>query len=107
LDRIPEEAVISPAEGSWQPELSHIQVEFRLLQGLALGYRSKTKADLVNEWDPDTQERRVVRSITNTFWFFREVRRYGADCVVVGPEEVRKRFARDAVAMANLYSDLS
>lgn len=106
LDRIPEEAVISPAEGSWQPELSHIQVEFRLLQGLALGYRSKTKADLVNEWDPDTQERRVVRSITNTFWFFREVRRYGADCVVVGPEEVRDRFARDAVAMANHYSNI-
>ena len=105
LDRIPEEAVISPVEGSWQPELSQIQVEFRLLHGLALGYRSKTKADLVNEWNPDAQERRVVRSITNTFWFFREVRRYGADCVVVGPAEVRERFARDAVAMANHYSD--
>jgi predicted DNA-binding transcriptional regulator YafY len=107
LDRIPEEAVISPTEGHWQPELSHIQVEFRLLHGLALGYQSKTKADVVNEWDPDTQERRVVRGITNTFWFFREVRRYGADCVVVGPKEVRERFARDAVAMARHYSDMS
>jgi predicted DNA-binding transcriptional regulator YafY len=61
----------------------------------------------VNEWNPDTQERRVVRGITNTFWFFREVRRYGADCVVVGPKEVRERFARDAVAMARHYSDMS
>ncbi|MBE7382992.1 MAG: WYL domain-containing protein [Leptolyngbya sp. SIO1E4] len=83
---------MSPAEGHWQPELSHIQIEFHLLHVLAFGYRSKTKADLVNEWLPDQQIRRIVRRIHNTFWFFREVRRYGPDCVVVGPAEVRDRF---------------
>lgn len=103
LDRIPEEAVISPAEGRWQPDLSTIEVEFWLLNALAFSYRSKTKADLVNEWLPDHQARRIVRQINHTFWFFREVRRYGANCIVIGPEEVRNRFAKDAIAMAQHY----
>lgn len=104
LDRIPEEAVISHVEGHWQPELSHIPVEFHLLRGLALGYRSKTKADLEVSWLSDQQIRRVVRRVHNTFWFFREIRRYGADCVVVGPPEVRDRFAQEAIALARHYA---
>ena len=103
LDRIPEEAMISRADGHWQPELSHIEVEFHLLRGLAFGYRSKTKADVTVEWLPEQRLKRVVRRIHNTFWFFREVRRYGADCVVIGPEEVRDRFAQDAILMAHHY----
>lgn len=107
LDRISEEAVISPADGHWQPELSHIEVEFHLLQGLAFGYHSKTKADVAVGWLPDQQIKRVVRRIHNTFWFFREVRRYGADCIVIGPEDVRQRFAQDALAMAAHYRDIA
>ena len=103
LDRIPDEAVISPAEGHWQPQLSTIQVEFWLLNSLAFSYRSKTEADLENEWLPDQQARRIVRQIYHTFWFFREVRRYGANCIVVGPGEVRDRFAKDVIAMARHY----
>jgi len=105
LDRIPEEAMISLADGHWQPELSHIDVEFHVLRGLAFGYRPKTSADLTVDWDPDQRIKRVVRRIRNTFWFFREVRRYGADCVVIGPEEVRDRFAQDAIAMAGHYQN--
>lgn len=103
LDRIPEEAVISRVEGCWQPELSHIHVEFHLLRGLAFGYRSKTKADLEVTWVSDKQIKRVVRLIHNTFWFFREMRRYGADCILIGPGEVRDRFVQDAMAMAMHY----
>jgi len=103
IDRIPDEAVISIAKGHWQPELSHIQAEFLLINQLAFAYRSTTEADLVNEWLAEQQARRVVRRITNTFWFFRELRRYGSDCVVVGPDDVRARFAKDAIAMANHY----
>ncbi len=95
LDRIPDEAVLSPVEGSWQPRLSYVDVELHLLGYLAVGYRSKTKTDLVNEWLPEQQIRRVIRRVHNTFWFFREVRRYGADCVIVGPREVRDRFVQD------------
>lgn len=104
LDRIPEEAVISQAEGTWQPELSYVRVEFHLLRGLAFGYRSKTKADVENSWLPDQRIRRVIRQIHNTFWFFREVRRYGADCVVIGPEEVRDRYVRELANMMALYA---
>lgn len=43
--------------------------------------------------------RRVVRQITNLFCFFREVRRYGPDCVVVSPTEVRDRFAAEIAAL--------
>lgn len=95
LDRIPSEAVISPAQGYWQPELSHIEVEFLLLGGLAFGYRSKTKADLVNEWQPEVQQRRVVRRVSNTFWFLREVRRYGADCLISSPLSIREKFVQE------------
>lgn len=105
LDRIPEAAMISRAEGHWQPELSYIEVEFHLLNGLAFAYHSKTDADRAIEWLPDDQIKRVVRRIRSTFWFFREVRRYGADCIVIGPEEVRDRFARDAIEMASRYVD--
>lgn len=103
LDRIPDEAVIAPADGHWQPERNHIQVEFHLLNRLAFGYRTKTGLDLVNEWLPDQQRRRVMRRIHSTFWFFREVRRYGADCVVIGPEEVRDRFKQELVNMLKQY----
>ena len=103
LDRIPEEAVIARAEGHWQPELSYIEVEFHLLNGLALGYRSKTKADIINEWMPEQNIRRVVRRIHNTFWFLREVRRYGADCVLIGPEDVCDRYKQDLIKNITQY----
>jgi len=103
LDRIPNEAVIAPAEGQWQPELGHIQVEFHLRRGLALGYRTKTGADLINEWLPEPQIRRVVRRVHSTFWFFREVRRYGAECVIVSPEAVRDRFKQELLSMIEQY----
>ncbi|MDB9529597.1 hypothetical protein PN498_26640 [Oscillatoria sp. CS-180] len=103
IDRIPSEATISPAEGHWQPELGHIEVEFHLLNQLAFGYRTRTDTDLVNEWLPDQQVRQVVRRIHSTFWFFREVRRYGANCAILGPEEVRDRFANNVALQYQQY----
>ena len=103
IDRIPDETVITPTSGHWQPELSHIEVELHLHQGLAFGYRTKTEADLVNEWHPDHQIRRVVRRINSTFWLFREVRRSGPDCVIAGPEHVRDRFKQDLLAQLAAY----
>ncbi len=95
LDRIPDEAMLSAVEGHWQPELGYVDIELHLLNRLALGYRSKTKADLYSEWLPEQQIRRVIRRVHNTFWFFREVRRYGADCEIIGPKEVRDRFIKE------------
>ena len=95
LDRIPDEVVLSPVAGCWQPRFGSVDVEFYLLNRLALGYRSKTDADLVDEWLPEQPVRRVVRRIHNTFWFFRQVHRYGSDCRIVGPDEVRDRFVEE------------
>lgn len=101
LDRI--QAVV-PIEGHWQGQLDHISVEVHFLKGLVHAYESRSE-DREDQRIGDI--RRVVRRIHNTFWFFREVRRYGADCVVIGPDEVRDRFAQDAIAMANHYRDKS
>ncbi|MGB3136425.1 MAG: WYL domain-containing protein [Nodosilinea sp.] len=103
LDRIPEEAVISPIDGSWQPELGFVDVEMHLIGKLAFAYRTKSKADLINEWDADLQVRRVVRRIASTFWFFREARRYGAECAIAGPTSVRRRFSNELRQMIQHY----
>lgn len=105
LDRIPEVA-LSPIKATWKPELDAIAVELHLLRGLAFAYRTKTGTDSVNEWLTDPpQIRRVVRRVTNTFWFFREIRRYGKDCVIISPDEVRDRFKQELLAMLEQYSD--
>ncbi|MBD3886700.1 WYL domain-containing protein [Phormidium tenue FACHB-886] len=104
FDRIPE-AAVSPVKGRWQLELDSIPVEMHLLHGLAFAYRTKTGADDVNEWHPHLpQVRRVVRRVTSTFWFFREVRRYGKDCIIVSPEEVRDRFKQELLVMVEHYT---
>lgn len=95
LDRIPEETVIGPLAGPWQPELAFIDVEIHLLGRLALAYRSKTGRDLANEWDPDRQIRRVVRRINHSFWLLREVRRYGPDCLIHSPPALRNLMVMD------------
>lgn len=104
FDRIPE-AAISPVKGCWQSELDSISVELHLLRGLAFAYRTKTGADQVNEWLTDPpQVRRVVRRVTSTFWFFREVLRYGKDCVIVSPDAVRDRFKQELMSMIDHYN---
>ena len=99
LDRI--QAVV-PIGGRWHSWLDHISVEVHFLKGLVHAYESRQE-DIEDQRIDDI--RRVVRRIHNTFWFFREVRRYGADCIVIGPEDVRDRFAQDAIAMARHYVD--
>jgi WYL domain len=103
VDRIPE-AAISPIKEKWRSRLDSILVEFYLTGGLAFAYRTKTGTDMVNEWLIDVpQTRRVVRQVTNTFWFLREVRRYGSDCVIVSPDDVRDRFKQELIATLNHY----
>ncbi|MGK7921430.1 MAG: WYL domain-containing protein [Trichodesmium sp.] len=49
--------------------------------------------------------RRVVRRVSNTFWFVREVLQYGADCVVISPEKLRSRIKQKLMETIKLYSD--
>lgn len=103
LDRIADVAV-SPIKGEWREGLATIQVEMHLFGGLALAYRSKTSTDEVNEWlNEPPQARRVVRQISNSFWFIREVLRYGQECEIVSPDAMRDRIQQEVRAMYYRY----
>ncbi|MEM8505495.1 MAG: WYL domain-containing protein [Cyanobacteria bacterium P01_D01_bin.1] len=57
----------------------------------------------IGEWLLEQQVRRVVRRVYSTFWFFREVRRYGPDCEIVGPPDVRDRFIHNLKKTIEIY----
>ncbi len=103
LDRIPD-AALATVKGQWRSHLDMVPVELHLFRGLAFAYESKIE-DGSNEWLPESNPpvRRVVRSINNTFWFFREVFRYGEDCVIVSPESVRDRFKQKLRSLCEHY----
>jgi predicted DNA-binding transcriptional regulator YafY len=103
LDRIPSEAAIVPVERQWHSTLSQIEVEMHFFGGLAFAYKAKP-TDISNDWLTDKpQVRQVVRPISSTFWFIREVLRYGSDCVVISPESVRKLLTKQLVSLCHQY----
>ncbi|MBD2065959.1 WYL domain-containing protein [Leptolyngbya sp. FACHB-671] len=103
LDRIPD-AAISTVQGQWRSHLDYLEVEMHLLKGLAFAYEAKT-ADVSNEWlsDRSPPVRSVVRRVSSTFWFFREVFRYGEDCVIVSPTFVQERFKQKLHTLCEQY----
>ncbi len=102
LDRITDAAVTS-IPGNWHSQLDTIEVEIHIFGGLAFGYQAKPE-DHINEWLPDQPGvRRVVRTVSNTFWFSREVMQYGPDCVVILPENVRDRLKEKVRNLCKLY----
>lgn len=104
LDRIPD-AALSQAQGRWRPNLDYLEVEIHLLKGLAFAYEAKT-TDIRNEWLSELTPpvRRVVRQVSNTFWFFREVFRYGEDCIIISPEPVKERFKQKLHPLCEAYN---
>lgn len=104
LDRITDAAIV-PISGRWRSGLDKLLVELHLSHGLAFAYHSKSTLDQVNEWliDPP-QVRRIVREVSSTFWFTREVLRYGKDCEVVSPGQLRHKIKQEVVALYNQYN---
>lgn len=95
IDRITD-AAIAPVKGAWRDGFSSVPVEMHLFNRLAFAYRSKHAGDIANEWLTDPpQVRRVVRQVTHSFWFIREVLRYGQDCEVISPDAVRDRIKQE------------
>ncbi len=104
LDRIPPETAIAPLKGKWRNDLDTITVELHLLKGLAFAYRSKTQGDVTDEFlGENPPVRRLTRKVTSTFWFFREILRYGEDCVLISPEDIRTRFKDKVQRLCELY----
>ncbi|MEH2126512.1 WYL domain-containing protein [Nostoc sp.] len=102
LDRITDAAVTS-ISGEWRTNLNEIKVEMHLFSGLAFAYQAKPEDD-INEWLPDKPRvRRVVRRVSSTFWFMREVMQYAPDCVVILPENVRDRLKQKLLTLCQLY----
>ena len=103
LDRIPEETAITEIPGQWG-HLGVIEVEFHLFNNLALAYRSKKTSDQLNTWHPERQTvRQIIRTVTNTFWFLREIRRYGPDCEIISPPELREQYRQDCLETLKRY----
>lgn len=102
LDRIQEAAVVA-INRSWEKDLERIPVEFHLFDRLAFAYERKPEDKFVSELEGDRPYRRVIRNIFNTFWFFREIRPYGKDCVIASPDSMRDRFKQEITAMCHLY----
>ena len=102
LDRIQEAAVVS-IDKPWLEDLERIAVEFHLLGRLAFAYERKTEDIFVSELEGEPPVRKVVRNISGTFWFFREITRYGKDCEIVSPPEVRSRFKENLKSLCQAY----
>lgn len=102
LERIPEAGVV-PIKGEWQSSLEQLEVEMHLLGGLAFAYQAKPE-DVTDEWLADRERvRRVVRQVSSTFWFTREVLRYAPDCVVVSPQSVRDLLRQKLRSLSTQY----
>ena len=102
LDRI-NEAAVTEITGKWRTNLDQIDVEINLLNNLAFGYQTKPEDQKV-EWIPEKPNvKRVIRRVSNTFWFIREIMQYSADCIVVAPENVRSLIKAKLIAQCQNY----
>lgn len=107
IDRIPKaEAGVRPISGQWRSSLAELSVEIHVLERLAFSYKTKPEDDL-SEWLEDRSGvRRVVRRISSTYWFIREILQNAPDIVVVSPQQVRDRLKDKLRATLSQY-DLS
>lgn len=90
-----------PASETWRESIDYIQVHLHFFKGLADNYEAKDDEDVENAMVGDV--RHVVKRVSNLFWLFRDVRRYGKDCEIVSPENVRKRFQDELREMCDRY----
>ncbi|TAE61381.1 MAG: WYL domain-containing protein [Nostocales cyanobacterium] len=105
LDRI-NEAAVTETTGYWRSQLDQIDVEMHLYKGLAFAYQTKPEDKLV-EWITDQQQvKRVIRRVSNTFWFIREIMQYSSDCIVVSPENVRSLIKQKLIEQCQKYDIL-
>lgn len=104
LDRIIDATVV-PTKSSWLEDLATVEVEMLLYGGLVFNYSSKEGRDsLVERLEDQPQTLRVVRNITSSFWFMRDILPYGDDCEVIKPAELREKMGAIAQKMHQRYA---
>ena len=98
LDRIKD---VKLTNKQWRQEgLDTLKVYLHFHRGMVKAYEPKTN-DIKNEVIGDV--RRVVRKVSNPFWLIREVFRYGEDCEIVSPENLRDRFREKVKSLCQQY----
>jgi predicted DNA-binding transcriptional regulator YafY len=99
LDRI---QAIFPSSGEWRNRFDAIEIQLHFKGWLVQAYEPKNddvQDEVVNN------VRRVTKKVINPFWLIREVRRYGSDCIIVSPDEVRDRFKQELLTMVEQYNN--
>ena len=91
-----------PANETWRETIDYLEVHLHFFRGLAGNYEAKDDEDVVNEMVGDV--RHVVKRISSRFWLFRDVHRYGKDCEIVSPQNVRDRFQQEIIDLCRLYN---
>ena len=102
FDRI---KAIVPTSGQWREEgLDSIKVYLHLKGGMVKAYepRANDQQDTILA-EGREKVRQVVRRVSNPFWLIREVFRYGGDCMIVSPENVRDRFKQKLISLCQNY----
>jgi predicted DNA-binding transcriptional regulator YafY len=98
LDRIQS---IEPINGQWRHEgLDFLKVYLHLSKSLIKAYEAKPN-DISNEVIGEV--RQVVRRVSNPFWLIREVMRYGDECIIVAPENVRSLIKAKLITQCQNY----
>lgn len=98
LDRIRD---VQPINKQWRHEgLDFFEVYLHFHRGMIKAYEPKANDDR-NEVIGDV--RQVVRKVSNPFWLIREVFRYGEDCEIVSPENLRDRFREKVKFLCQRY----
>jgi predicted DNA-binding transcriptional regulator YafY len=103
IDRIPTEAAITPIQGKWRSQLTQITVTFQLSGKLAFAYKPK-KDDVDDIWLNDYPIRQISRTVSSTFWFYREIMPYAEDCEILEPDDVREKFKAKVRSLYLKYS---
>ncbi|MFM9267531.1 YafY family protein [Tychonema sp. BBK16] len=91
-----------PASETWRENIDYLEVHLHFFKGLARNYEFKPDEDVANEMVGDV--RHVVKRVSNLFWLFRDVRRYGKDCEIVSPQNVRDRFQQEIIDLGRVYN---
>ncbi|MEB3182482.1 MAG: WYL domain-containing protein [Nostocaceae cyanobacterium] len=99
LDRI---KTILPISGHWREEgLDYLEVYLHFYRGLVKGYEPREGKDMSDRFGAGV--RHVVRRVSNPFWLIREVLRYGEDCEIISPENVRDRIKEKLLSQCQRY----